>query len=138
MSETHRLGDLQLAIMRLLWHLSEATVAQVHEALQPSRGLALTTIATMLRKMESKGVVEHRVEGRQFVYRATVREHEVQQSMIGDLIERLFDGDAAALVSHLVSEGEINETELAELQTLVRTRQCEVDHHADSGDGGGV
>ena len=61
---SHHLGDLQLAIMRVLWNHDEATVAEVHEALEPERGLALTTIATMLTKMEKKGVVEHRAEGR--------------------------------------------------------------------------
>ncbi len=123
MSKPHRLGDLQLAIMRYLWQRGEATVAGVHEVLHPARGLALTTIATMLRKMEEKGVVAHRAEGRQFIYRPTVAEHDVQTSMIGDLIERLFDGDAKALLSHLVHEGEIDTDELAELQELIAGRQ---------------
>ena len=123
MSETHRLGDLQLAIMRTLWRQGEATVADVHAALYERRGLALTTIATMLRKMEQKGVVRHRVDGRQFIYRPTVHEQDVQRTMIGDLVERLFDGDAKALLTHLVSEGEIDAEELAELQELVADRQ---------------
>ena len=71
MTRSIQLGDLQLAIMRELWRAGEATVATVHAALQDERGLALTTIATMLSKMEKKGVVEHRSEGRQYVYRAT-------------------------------------------------------------------
>jgi BlaI family penicillinase repressor len=123
MSESHRLGDLQLAIMRLLWQRGEATVAQVHEALQPARQLALTTIATMLRKMEDKGVVRHRADGRQFIYRPTVTQRDVHRSMIGDLIDRLFDGDARALLSHLVTEGEIDPDELAELQAIIEREQ---------------
>jgi predicted transcriptional regulator len=124
MSESHRLGDLQLAIMRLLWQRGEATVAQVHEALQPERQLALTTIATMLRKMEDKGVVRHRADGRQFIYEPTIDERDVHRSMIGDLIDRLFDGDARALLSHLVSEGEIDPDELADLQAMIEQRQA--------------
>jgi predicted transcriptional regulator len=110
------LGDLQHAIMAVLWGQGEATTAEVHEALHAERGLALTTIATMLRKMEDKGVVEHRAEGRQFVYRPTVTQDEVRQSMVGELVERLFDGDAKALVAHLVSEHEIDPVELAALR----------------------
>jgi predicted transcriptional regulator len=110
------LGDLQHAIMAVLWGRGEATTAEVHEALHAERGLALTTIATMLRKMEDKGVVEHRAEGRQFVYRPTVTQDEVRQSMVGELVERLFDGDAKALVAHLVSEHEIDPVELAALR----------------------
>jgi BlaI family penicillinase repressor len=112
----HTLGDLQHAIMTVLWERGEATTAEVHEALQVERGLAPTTIATMLRKMEDKGVVAHRSEGRQFVYRPTVSREEVRQSMVGELIGRLFGGDPRALVAHLVSEHEIDGADLAELR----------------------
>ncbi len=64
MGSKHSLGDLQLAIMRVLWTDGESTVADVHRELLDERGLAPTTIATMLRKMEDKGVVLHRREGR--------------------------------------------------------------------------
>lgn len=110
------LGDLQHAIMAVLWDRGEATTADVHEALRVERGLALTTIATMLRKMEDKGVVTHRAEGRQFVYRPTVSRAEIRESMVGELVERVFGGDARALVAHLVSEHEIDTRELGELR----------------------
>ena len=110
------LGDLQHAIMAVLWERGEATTADVHQALQEERGLALTTIATMLRKMEDKGVVTHRAEGRQFVYRPTVSRAEIRESMVGELVERVFGGDARALVAHLVSEHEIDTRELGELR----------------------
>jgi len=104
----HTLGELQHAIMQVLWACDEATVAEVHEALYDERGLAPTTIATMLRKMEDKGVVTHRVEGRQFVYRPEVSESAVRSSMVGELLDRLFAGDPAALVSHLVADHTID------------------------------
>jgi predicted transcriptional regulator len=110
------LGDLQHAIMTVLWDRGEATTADVHQALEAKRGLALTTIATMLRKMEDKGVVAHRRDGRQFVYRPTVSREEVRESMVGELVERLFGGDARALVAHLVSEHEIDPGELRALR----------------------
>ncbi len=115
----HTLGDLQHAIMKVLWERAEATTADVHEALLSERGLAITTIATMLRKMEDKGVVRHRVDGRQFVYSATVSATQVRRSMVTELIERLFEGDAKALVAHLVSEREIDATDLQELRRRV-------------------
>lgn len=120
MGSKHQLGDLQLAIMRVIWEQGEATVSQVHAALLPRRGLAPTTIATMLRKMERKGVVRHHRRGRSFVYRATVEEGEVQRSMVADLVSRLFDGDPRQLVSHLLSEGEIDPGELEELRRRLR------------------
>ena len=121
------LGDLQHAIMAVLWERGEATTADVHQALQEERGLALTTIATMLRKMEDKGVVSHRSEGRQFVYRPTVTQAEVRESMVGELVERLFGGDARALVAHLVSEHEIDGADLAEVRRRVAPERGEED-----------
>jgi len=56
---TYRLGKLQLEIMQALWDLGASTVADVQKALPASADLAYTTIATMLRKMEAKGLVGH-------------------------------------------------------------------------------
>ncbi len=133
MPDSHHLGDLQLAIMRVLWQHSEATVAQVHQALLPTRGLALTTIATMLSKMEKKGVVSHRQKGRQFIYQPTVQEEAVHQTMVGDLINRLFGGDTTALVNHLLTDQEIEQSELSQIKALVaeRERQLKEPRHVE-------
>lgn len=123
MDSSHHLGDLQLAIMRVLWSHGEASVSDVHETLEAERGLALTTIATMLAKMEKKGVVEHRMEGRKFVYRPRVSEEQVQRSMVADLTSQLFRGDVLALVNHLLSEHEIESGELDQLRELIAARE---------------
>jgi BlaI family penicillinase repressor len=120
---TYHLGDLQLAIMRSLWSRGEATVAEVHEDLEPERGLALTTIATMLVKLEKKGVLGHRAEGRRFIYQPLVDERLVRRSMVAELTSQLFRGDVTALVSHLLSEHDIDPAELAELQDLISSRE---------------
>lgn len=118
----YHLGDLQLAIMRVLWGRGEATVADVHEALEPERGLALTTIATMLMKMEKKGVVNHRAEGRRFIYQPLVSEGQVTHSMVADLTSQLFRGDVTAFVNHLLKEHDIDSSELAQLRRLIEAR----------------
>lgn len=118
MKGPRNLGDLQLAILRTLWDRGDATVADVH-ALLSDRGLALTTIATMLRKMEEKDLVAHRENGRHFVYRAKVDPALVQKNLVGDLVTRLFDGDPLALVNHLLRAGEIDLGELDELRQKV-------------------
>src|SRR5437763_15376489 len=92
------LGDLQLAIMRVLWQRGEATATDVHAALSSERGLAPTTIATMLTKMEKKGVVRHYADGRRFVYQPRVTEPQVRRSMVTELRDRLFGGNTTALV----------------------------------------
>lgn len=119
MPERKTLGDLQSAIMRVLWRRGEASAADVHAALLAERGLAPTTISTMLRKMEEKGVVMHRKDGRQFLYRPAVSQEEVRRSMVGDLVDRLFAGDPGQLVSHLLSQHEVSGEEVAELKALL-------------------
>lgn len=114
-----RLGKLQLQIMRVLWEQGECTVADVHTALLETHGLAPTTIATMLKKMEGKGVVSHRTEGRRFIYFATVSQASVTKTMVADLAERLFDGSAAALASHLIEEHEVDGRELEVLRGII-------------------
>ncbi len=119
MTKTTHLGELQLAIMQVLWELGEATVTDVHQALVEERGLAPTTIATMLKKMEDKGVVDHRAEGRRFIYRPTVSRDQVKRGMVSELTERLFGGDRLALVAHLLSRSEIRPEELSELERMI-------------------
>ena len=125
MEPSIHLGDLQLAIMRVLWARREATVADVHEALEPERGLALTTIATMLTKMEKKGVVAHRAEGRKFIYRPRVSEELVTRSMVADLTSQLFRGNVTALVNHLLSQHDIDRRELQQLRELISAHETQ-------------
>jgi BlaI family penicillinase repressor len=129
-----RLGKLQLAIMRVLWRRREAAVTDVHEDLEAERGLAPTTVATMLAKLERKGVVAHRTEGRRFIYRPLVEEEQVRRSMVDELTSQLFHGDVTALVNHLLSEHSIEARELAELRSLIRARERELGR----GPGGGA
>lgn len=124
------LGDLQLAILQTLWEQGPCPVADVHAALHERR-LALTTIATMLRKMEDKGLVAHTEQGRQFLYRAEIDPQLVQKNLVGDLVTRLFDGDPLALVNHLLRAGEIEIDELDDLRRQVR--EAEQSERKDEG-----
>jgi predicted transcriptional regulator len=118
-----RLGDLQLRIMKVLWQCGEAAVADVLASLDTPNGLAYTTIATMLRKMEGKGLVAHRIEGRSFIYRARVQEEEVTRTMADHFVDRLFEGSLTEVVSHLLSTREISKDELETLERLIAERK---------------
>ncbi len=126
MRKKHQLAALQLAIMQVLWDKDEATVAEVREALAPSRRLAHTTVATMLTKMERNGQVAHRTEGRVNIYRPALRRDVVGRSMVTDLVSRLFSGDIEQMVSHLLDAKDISPEELARLKELIRKKEREV------------
>lgn len=115
-----RVGDLQLRILQVLWAKPEATVAEVNTALKPERDLAYTTVATMLRKMEARGLVSHREDGRSFLYRARVSAEQIGQGMADHMVEKLFDGSLAGTVSHLLRTREVSREELEELERLIR------------------
>ena len=117
--KTHRLGDLQLKILKVLWEKGEATVGVVSENLDGAGDLAYTTIATMLRKMESRGLVSHRSEGRSYIYRAKVASKDVSRSMTDHLVERLFEGSLVDAVNHLLTAREVSPDELAALEKLI-------------------
>jgi predicted transcriptional regulator len=123
MSESHQLTDLQIAVMRVLWDKGEASVSEIWEALRPERGLAQTTVATLLSRLEKRGVVTHRSRARQFLYSAAVTESEVRRVMVRELTERLFDGDVAALMSHLLAARDVSPGDLARVKELVEAQE---------------
>jgi BlaI family penicillinase repressor len=113
------LTDLQLAVMRVLWGRGAATVAEITDELKPSRGLAQTTIATILSRLEKRGIVGHDAQTRQFVYHALISEPDARGSMVAELTDRLFAGDSAALVSHLLTAGQFSKSDLARVKAIL-------------------
>ena len=120
------LSDLQLAIMRVLWSRREASAAEVQAALD-DRNLAITTVSTMLTRLEKRGVVKHRADGRLFIYRAAVTEPAVRRSMLGSLMDSLFSGDPAAVVSQLLAEHDVSAGDLDKMRKLIddSSKRCE-------------
>ena len=117
--KVYRLGDLQLKIMKILWERGEATVGQVFELVGKESDLAYTTISTMLRKMEARGLITHRSEGRTFIYRAKVAAETVSRSMADHLVDRMFEGSLTEAVNHLLSTRDVSRDELAKLERLI-------------------
>jgi BlaI family transcriptional regulator, penicillinase repressor len=118
------LSDLQLDVMRVLWR-GEASVADVAAALSAERGLAHTTVATLLTRLARRGAVALRRDGRQLYYRALVSEPQVRRTMVGDLIQTLFRGDPQALLAHLVSERDVAPGDLERVRALLAQADAE-------------
>ena len=117
-----RLGRLELQIMHVVWDKQKATVHDVKDAISRSRKPAYTTILTMMRKLEAKGYLKHEVDDRTYVYQATVSRRAVRQSVLGDLLDRLFEGSPSLLLSSLVEQDRISEEELREIRKLIQKR----------------
>src|SRR5260370_37800064 len=118
-----RMGDLQPQIMKVLWERGDVSVSQVHQALATERDLAYTTVATMLRKMEARGLLKHRQERRSFLYRAVIPAEAVSRGMSDHLLDRLFEGSLADMVRHLLTTREVSGEELSKLEELIAERK---------------
>ena len=114
------LTDLQLAILRAIWASGGATVPDVTAALRPDRGLAQSTVATVMTRLERRGVLRREGDPRDYVYRATVSEADVRAAMVRSLTSLLFDGQASALISHLVEASEVGADDLEYALDLLR------------------
>lgn len=126
---SYALTELQAAILKVLWARGETTVVDLHDALRAERRIAQSTVATLLSRMAKKGLVAHRAEGRQYVYRALVDEGQVRRSVVADFTElagRLFEGDVATMVSHLLTAQEVEGRELARIREMVERREAEM------------
>lgn len=114
--------DLQLEVLRILWSTGEATVNEVHRQLQPSRELAPTTVATLLGRLEKRGLVRHTVDGRRYRYSAAVQESDIVRAAVDEVAARVFGGDLTALAAQLLSSEKVKPSDLARIRALLDER----------------
>ena len=96
--------ELELAILKILWREGSVSGRQVRDALAPFRDLAYTSVMTVLGIMARKRYVRRTRQGAGFVYQARVSEEQATQSMFKDMMDRLFDGSAVAVMQHLLEQ----------------------------------
>jgi predicted transcriptional regulator len=111
-------GELEVA--RVLWDLGEATPRQVFEAYPNRRNVDFATVQTYLRRLESKGYLRARREGRTKRYRPRKRPSTVIRQTVDDLLNRLFDGEALPLMRHLIQDRGIRKDEIDQLRRMLR------------------
>ncbi len=114
--------ELELEILKILWRQSPLAVRKVQDDLARGVGgreLARTSVITMLNIMHRKGYVKRRKQGKSFLFSPKVTEREVNRGMLGDLVDRVFDGSAKAVVLELLDTADIPADELKELRRLI-------------------
>ena len=105
----------ELEILKILWDAGPSTVRQVHEQMAPAGELAFNTVQTLLRIMDDKGLVEHKREGRTFVYSPRLtRDRETSR-----LVDKMFDGALDQLVVSLLSTRNVSTAELKKLEQII-------------------
>jgi predicted transcriptional regulator len=120
------LGQLQRAVMEIIWSRGEATVHQVRDRLDREKELAYTTILTTLQKLERAGWLEHRSEGKSYVYVPKRSREQAGAGSVRGFLKRVFDGNAVAMFQHLIREGDLSEEELKELRRIIDEKRKEM------------
>jgi BlaI family penicillinase repressor len=116
------ISPAETEVLRLVWDSKEATVQQVYDALPINRKVTYVTVATLLRRLEEKGYLKHRVRGKAFVYTPSAKKEEVIKRTIGDLVQRLFGGNPVPLMQHLALHSEISDEEIEKLKNLAKKK----------------
>jgi predicted transcriptional regulator len=115
----------ELAIMKVVWRLKEATVRDVHGALQSTRPVAYTTVMTMMRILEEKGYLKKTVAERAHLYRPARPRHQVVGAMVKDFVDRVFDGASDALLVHLAKDNRLTEKQRRLVKQLIEKEESE-------------
>ena len=119
------LGELQRAVIEVVWELGEASVHQVRKQLALKKKLAYTTVLTALQKLEKAGWLRHRNEGKTYIYIPTRTREEAGANSVQKFMERIFDGNALLMFQHLMRQSKLSDNELQELRKMIDEKRRE-------------
>lgn len=109
--------ERELDVMSILWALTSGTVSEVRDRLDVD--LAYNTVLTVLRTLEAKGHVRHEGEGKAHRYFPTVEREEAGRTGVSRLLDKVFDGSAEAMLTHLVRDRTLSRDRLARMRRLI-------------------
>jgi BlaI family penicillinase repressor len=117
------LTDLQQAILDLVWRSGGATAEQVREGLAPRHQLKDSTIRTLLRRLEERQFLTHRVEGKVFVYEAATAPRSLAARSVQQIIERFWSGSAEQFLAGMVDEKVLTRQQIRRLAAKIKERK---------------
>jgi predicted transcriptional regulator len=119
----HGLGQLQSEVLELVWQRGEATVSDVVKQLGRRRAIAYTTVLVAMQKLEKKGWLTHRSEGRAYVYQPARSRETAQAGAVSEILDVVFGGDPKLLVTGLLDARPWSAAELADMRRLIEQRR---------------
>ena len=113
------LSRAQREVMELIWDAGEASVQEITEKLNEQRPVARNTVRTLMERMEAKGWLEHRSEGRSFIYSATVPREESLGQRVKDMVEKACGGNPEKLMMALLDYRGLSEEEAERIRKML-------------------
>jgi predicted transcriptional regulator len=117
------LTDLQQAILDVVWARGSATAETVREALAPAHRLKDSSVRTLLRRLEARGFLRHRVDGKVYRYEAAVPRTRVAARAVQQIIDRFWGGSAEQFLAGMVDARVLSEAEIKRLADKVKSRK---------------
>jgi BlaI family transcriptional regulator, penicillinase repressor len=117
--KSNTLTEAELRLMKILWRRGESAVTDLVADLPEGEALAYNSVLTTIRILEQKGYVEHRQEGRAFVYRPSIAEHEASRSEVRHVLNRFFGNSRERLLLSLLGDQDIAPGELQRLKDAI-------------------
>jgi predicted transcriptional regulator len=115
--------ELELEILKILWERGPMRVREVREALAPTRGLAYTSVMTMMGIMTKKRFLRRKKDGNTYVYRAVAQKEPTTRSMMRDLVDRLFEGSTSSAVLQLLQAADLDDVEREKIRRLIEQKE---------------
>lgn len=123
--------ELELLILKVLWDQSPLTASQIREALESrGRSLAHTSVITVLQRMVAKKQLQQLdpVEGKAFRFEPLITDQQVTRGMLGEFVDRVFDGSAEAVMLSLFDASELDEDAIKRLRKAFNQKLKEKSH----------
>ena len=112
--------DSELDVLKVLWDKGQATVREALETLREAgRQWSYATVATLLDRLESKGLVSSDRSDQAFVYRPEISSQEVRQKRLANLVEKLYQGEPGLLVLHLLKSHPLDPGQAKEVRAVL-------------------
>jgi predicted transcriptional regulator len=118
-----QLTATELELMMILWSIGEGSVKDIMAELPEDRDLAYTSVSTIIRILEKKGIVAATKVGRGHVYRPIVEQSDYETSSVSSLVDNVFKGAPLSIVKCLIEQDKFSESDLNELQKLLKDRK---------------
>ena len=120
MAKRRPMSDAETVVARILWNLGNATARDVHtELINEGAKVDFTTVQTYLCRLEEKGYVTSKKEGRAKSYRAKVQPARVIRDAVDQFVDRLFAGDSLSLLQHLIEDEGISRKDIQRLRNVL-------------------
>jgi BlaI family penicillinase repressor len=118
-----QISDAEWIVMNLIWQSGPIDASQVVERLAKTNDWSPATVKTMLHRLVKKGALSHQANGKKYLYRASVRRHDCIRKASRSFLERVFGGQAAPALLHLVKTSKLSADEVAELRALLDEKE---------------